>query len=362
MRRLSVAFVFLLFVGAIFAATDSLSAPKPQQKSFFKSVVHGVYDFVKDFSRVDTDYIEPQHYNFTVMVQNTNTYELYRLKTQNGLSVTFAPEPSIKLGPYLGWRWVFLGYTVDLIHLNNKDKTEFDLSFYTSQIGVDLFYRRTGNSYKIKNVYVGEEINTDVMQGLSFDGFYASITGFNLYYIFNHRKFSYPAAFSQSTVQRRSAGSILLGVGYTKHSLEMDWEKLDQLITEKLGHVPNRIKLDSTLQFGKVSYRDLSVSVGYGYNWAFAHNWLLAGSLSAGIGFKTTTGEMHGEKTSFRDFFFNSLNFDGVGRFGIVWNNTRWYVGASSILHTYNYRKSQFSTSNMFGNLNIYFGYNFGKR
>ena len=61
MRRLSVAFVFLLFVGAIFAATDSLSAPKPQQKSFFKSVVHGVYDFVKDFSRVDTDYIEPQH-------------------------------------------------------------------------------------------------------------------------------------------------------------------------------------------------------------------------------------------------------------------------------------------------------------
>ena len=166
MRRLSVAFVFLLFVGAIFAATDSLSAPKPQQKSFFKSVVHGVYDFVKDFSRVDTDYIEPQHYNFTVMLQNTNTYELYRLKTQNGLSVTFAPEPNIKLGPYLGWRWVFLGYTVDLIHLNNKDKTEFDLSFYTSQIGVDLFYRRTGNSYKIKNVYVGEEINTDVMQGL----------------------------------------------------------------------------------------------------------------------------------------------------------------------------------------------------
>jgi hypothetical protein len=47
---------------------------------------------------------------------------------------------------------------------------------------------------------------------------------------------------------------------------------------------------------------------------------------------------------------------------GIVWNNTRWYAGTSAVFHTYNYSKSQFSTNNMFGNVNFYVGFNFGKR
>ncbi|MBR6455653.1 MAG: DUF4421 family protein, partial [Prevotella sp.] len=63
-----------------------------------------------------------------------------------------------------------------------------------------------------------------------------------------------------------------------------------------------------------------------------------------------------------RDFSFRNFNFDGVGRFGLVWNNTRWYAGSSVILHTYRYSESQFSTNTLFGNLNFYFGYNFGKR
>lgn len=56
------------------------------------------------------------------------------------------------------------------------------------------------------------------------------------------------------------------------------------------------------------------------------------------------------------------LNIDGTARFGIVWNNTRWYAGTSAILHAYNYRRSQFSTNNLFGNINIYAGFNFGRK
>ena len=34
----------------------------------------------------------------------------------------------------------------------------------------------------------------------------------NAFYVFNYRRFSYPAAFSQSYIQRRSAGSFLLAI------------------------------------------------------------------------------------------------------------------------------------------------------
>jgi len=73
-------------------------------------------------------------------------------------------------------------------------------------------------------------------------------------------------------------------------------------------------------------------------------------------------GEEEAGSPSFREFLFNSMAVDGVGRFALVWNNSRWYAGASAILHAYNYRKSRFSTNNMFGTLNFYVGYNFGKR
>ena len=62
------------------------------------------------------------------------------------------------------------------------------------------------------------------------------------------------------------------------------------------------------------------------------------------------------------DFSFNNFNLDGIGRFGIVWNNTKWYAGASTVIYTYNYKKEQFSTNSSFGSLNIYVGVNFGRK
>lgn len=63
-----------------------------------------------------------------------------------------------------------------------------------------------------------------------------------------------------------------------------------------------------------------------------------------------------------RDFDFKNFNLDGVGRFGLVYNNMRWYAGTSAVFHTYNYQKEKFSTNTLFGNWNIYVGFNFGKR
>lgn len=221
MNKLTTVMVFvaslLCFCPKAAAQTEECDSV-PKRRGLFKRVGHSLYEFVKEFSRVDTAYIEPQHYNYTVMLQNTNTYEVYRLTTEHDTSVTFAPKPSVKLGPYFGWRWVFLGYTLDLNNLSaSKKKKEFDLSLYSSQIGIDLFYRKTGNDYRIRRMTLSGDIDTSPIRNVSYDGLNVSIKGFNLYYIFNHRRFSYPAAFSQSTMQKRSCGSALLGIGYTQH-------------------------------------------------------------------------------------------------------------------------------------------------
>lgn len=347
-------------------ATDSITTPAPQKKTpFFKNVGNAFVRLFEWFSDVDTTYIEPQKYNYAAMVQNTNTYERYRITSSQGNDFTFAPEPKIKFGPYFGWRWLFLGYTVDFNELGKKSRsTEFDLSLYTGMFGIDLFYRKTGSNYKISYASFdsNNSINTRPLKNIDFDGINVGIKGFNLYYIFNHRRFSYPAAFSQSTIQRRSSGSWLCGLGYTKHSLKIDWDKLYTTVANRLGEDVAERYMDSNLKMKEIKYTDLSVSCGYAYNWAFAHNWLAAASLSMALGYKNATGNENSDVLSFHDFSMDNFNIDGVGRFGIVWNNMRWFAGMSAIVHSYNYKKPRFSTNSMFGSLNIYFGFNFNRK
>ena len=251
---------------------------------------------------------------------------------------------------------MFLGYTFELGNLNfGGGRREFDFSMYSSQIGIDLFYRRTGQDYKLKQVNFG---NADMseLEDQPFNGIEVGITGANIYYIFNHGRFSYPAAFSQSTIQKISCGSWLAGVGYTRHSLDFDSDQLQDLIDSKFGK--NAILVDSGLRVDEVRYYDLSISGGYAYNWVFAKNWLFGSSLQMALGYKRSFGDMMNDERG--GFTFKNMNIDGVGRFAVVYNNMRWYAGASAIVHTYNYSMSRFRTNNTFGSLNVYVGCNFG--
>lgn len=363
---ISVVFVilFLPMMAYGLEKNDSMSLnmkPATEKSGFFKRLGNSLYNVVKSFNDIDTAYIEPQHYNYTVMLQNTTTYDVYRIKDKQGQSMVFAPNPSIKLGPYIGWRWIFLGYAVDFTHMHSDAKQELDLSLYSSTIGIDLFFRQTGDNYKVRAADFGRSINTRPLIGLSFSGLSVSTRGFNLYYISNHKRFSYPAAFNQSTCQKLSCGSPIFGIGYTHHSLSLDYAKLSDFLSTNLP--TDNIEMDSSLTFNKIKYADYTIYGGYAYNWVLAKNLLFASSFCVGLAYSSSRGDVEKKTHSFRDFSFDNINLNGLGRFGMVWNNTRWYAGWSAIVHGYTYRKRRrFSTNNVFGSFNFYIGYNFGKK
>ena len=313
---------------------------------------------IREFDRTQDEWIEPQHYEFTVMTQITRTYESFILGS-NGQSVTFSPDGQTRIGPYFGWRWFFAGYTFDIKNFNifnfsESARKEFDLSIYSSQIGVDWFYRRTGSDYKIRDVKLGYGIDKNLFEGVPFSGVNVGITGINAYYIFNHGRFSYPAAFSQSTCQKVSCGSWLAGAGYTRNTLDLDFENLNKTLSSRMPQ-GQEVKIDSAMAFN-VKYSDFSVSLGYAYNWVFAKNWLFCASAQAALAYKTSYGKTADEK---KGFDIKKVNLDGIGRIGMVYNNTKWYVGWNAILRTNNYRTSRFTANNIFGSLNAYIGVNF---
>lgn len=338
--------------------SDTLSESQTPVRRKLDAMRKTVRKTVRGFDRLNKDYIEPQHYIYTAMLQFTHTYDIYTLSSVEGnQSVTFAPDMNLKVGPFFGWKWFFAGYTFEIGNVNlQRIKQELDFSIYSSQIGIDLFYRRTGNDYRLRDAQLGEGIDASPLERQPFSGLKAGITGANVYYIFNHGRFSYPAAFSQSTIQKVSCGSWMAGVGYTKNSLSLDYGSLQQLVDERLA--ANTVKLDSGLMFKGVKYHNFSISGGYAYNWVFAKGWLFGASLQVALAYKKSSGDVADNKRA--GFNFENVNLDGIGRFGLVYNTMRWYAGASVIVRTNNYRKSRFSANNIFGSMNMYVGYNFG--
>ena len=325
--------------------------PAPRKLNVVRKTVRG-------FDRLNNEFIEPQRYVCTAMLQFTHTYDIYTLRSigNDAQSITFAPDMNLKVGPYFGWKWFFAGYTFELGNVNlQRIKQELDLSIYSSQIGIDLFYRRTGNNYKLRDAHLGDGVDASPLEQQPFSGLKAGITGANVYYIFNHGRFSYPAAFSQSTIQKVSCGSWMAGVGYTKNTIDLDHARLQRLVDDRLGS--NTVPLDSGLHLKDVRYHNINLSGGYAYNWVFAKNWLFAASVQAALAYKKSSGDVVDSKWA--DFRFENVNLDGIGRFGLVYNNMRWYAGASVIVRTNNYHKSRFSTNNTFGSMNLYVGYNF---
>lgn len=339
--------------------TDSLKRAKPDDSRLVnksKNIFNKAADW---FNATDTAYIIPNKYNLTFMLEQSTWFEHYRLGTsgENGNQVLgFAPKVNTKLGFYFGWRWIFLGYSFDLSSLLKKERektrTEMVFNLYSAKFGLDLYYRKSGNNFKItscKNFNLSEDYI-----GTNFSGFQSNIKGLNAYYIFKSDKYSYPAAYSQSTNQKKSCGSFMAGFAYSQHQLTFDQSKLPQEIQEQIN---------PSSSFRKLNYTDYNLSFGYGYNWVFAKNCLLNISLLPAIGYKKARiNDMQATENFSWTKWVKDINFDLITRAGITWNNTKYYVGATFILHTYDYRKDRFSMTNSFGSLKIYAGFNFWKR
>lgn len=56
---------------------------------------------------------------------------------------------------------------------------------------------------------------------------------------------------------------------------------------------------------------------------------------------------------------FLNFNIDFILRAGVVYNNSKYFVGTSFLGRTYDYYRDNFSLNNGFGTLQIYAGFNF---
>lgn len=329
------------------------------------------------FDEIDTNYVEPIDYNYTAMLQATRNLEYYTIGNVDYDSrVSFAERNNLRVGPYFGWRWLFLGYTFDVLHLGKKPKSRginLDLSFYTSRVGLDLFYHRTGENFNFRQIH-GMSDAIKVLEGEPCGNYISTqLIGLKAYYNFNSKRYSNQAIYSQSKLQRRSAGSFQLGVSFTQHDVLFNYQALPDPFVQEYGQ-------EAFKALERVKYRDYAIHIGYAYNWVIARNWCLGMSLMPAISLTWTSTktamiqslsvedeEVSDDKpfyTKIYDSFRRqaALGLDFTARSGVIYNNGKWFAGISAIIHNFNYQRNDMRFSNTFGTANVFVGVYFQKR
>ena len=130
----------------------------------------------------------------------------------------------------------------------------------------------------------------------------------NAYYVFNSRRFSYPAAFSQSYIQRRSAGSFLLAASGQGQHATLDWQEAMQLKMTNIG-----------------------LGAGYGYNYVPGQGWLLHISALPTFIVYSNTSMTFGDTNIPLHYHFPEVIITGRGAVVRQWGNK--FIGLSMVFN-----------------------------
>ena len=357
MKRFGMLSLMVLMSLATYADdVDSVrvETPKPKGYKGIAKAYHKVYDFFDAFfTNYDTTYISPDKYNLTALAQNTNYIQAYRLRTkgEDGKRIlTFRPTPTVSIGPYFGYGIIFGGYEFDVVG-KSKLRTSWNLSLYTNPVGVDFVFMKNKGDFTLQKTEGFEGVSKWQYKGTKLPNAKSKFWSLNFYYVLNHKKFSFPAVYSQSTQQLKSAGSVIFGLRFDHQNFFFDNDEMP-------AELPKQIKDD--MDFENIRYNCYSLSAGYGYNWVFAKNWCLGASFAPAIGLTTLKNDDIEDPNKFH--YSYNVSFDAVGRVGIVYNNSKWVAGASLISHLYDYRTKSIALTNSLNYLNLYVGYYFWRK
>lgn len=181
---------------------------------------------------------------------------------------------------------------------------EFNFNYYSSRLSIDASYQRS-------TTLAGDIERGNNDSRLESGDVTLKVLNVAGYYVFNHRRFSYSAAFTQSYIQRRSAGSWLAGISYQGGTIETNEEL----------KVRNPNAPDVTIDVGHVG-----IGGGYGYNWVLGKKWLLHFSmLPTFVIYNRNKMTVNGERKEAQRMRFNMIFNE---RAAIVHNfSSRYFAG-----------------------------------
>jgi len=284
--RITLTIIFLIFTSSLFS-----------QVSGDVNVFNG-----KDTASSENIYYTSHTDKFLLKFMNAIKYtKVDIMNTNDRKQLKLAPAGTLDLGLAFNYKWLGLGFTVGLPSGEHSDSTKgktsrFDmqLSIYSKWFVVDAFYQKYKGFYlsnpgdfKIEedstNIGVNDFANSEILPQLPNMKNFS--LGVSAYYILNHKKLSYRAAYVRNETQNKSAGSLLFG----------PFLNIDGASTEN-GFVPDSLPLAVRDSFDIGFFRSTSygLAVGYTYSVVIAKKVFMNFSMIPGVGIKDLRTSLNG--------------------------------------------------------------------
>ena len=205
---------------------------------------------------------------------------------------------------------------------------DYELNFnsYGRRFGFDIIYQDAKN-------FTGWHDQEGMERIMLPDGLLSVKTlNLNAFYVFNSRRFSYPAAFSQSYIQRRSAGSFLLAASAMGQHVTLDWTQEMQLKMTNVG-----------------------LGAGYGYNYVPGKGWLLHLSALPTFIVYSNTSMTFGDTRTPLHYHFPEVII--TGRSSVIYQWSNKFLGMSMVFNYTNIgNKENLAIHNLKWRIRTFFG------
>lgn len=258
----------------------------------------------------DTNYVVRPEGRLTLKLRlNQSGNNIHAKGTQNGIHSKYDLKTDEKTTVSIGasYRGLSLSLGINPAKMKGVYKDyEFNFNYYSSRLSLDF-------SYQHAESVAGDIVYGDVTQSIIPSDVMLKMVYMAGYYVFNNRRFSLPAAFSQSYIQRRSAGSWLAGFSYQGGTV-----KSTSALTERNVNAP-----DTRLFIGH-----FGIGGGYGYNLVAGKKWLFHLSVMPTlVVFTNNNLTVDGERKKAKYTRFNMMFNE---RAAIVYNfSPRYFAGAT---------------------------------
>ncbi len=245
----------------------------------------------KDSSKVENKYYTDLTNKLLLKFTNNIKYTGLQITNKNTKkTVKLAPAGGLDLGFGFNYKWLGLGFTYGLPTGVQSDSTKgktkkFDLqlNIYSKRVVVDALYQKYRGFHMANPGDFANWDSTTVFPQLPDMENYS--IGASAYYIFNHKRFSYRAAYVRNEVQNKSAGSLLVGPFFNADAA-----------TTNDGFVSSDLPLEVQDTFDISSFSSISygLAVGYTYSLVIKKKIFMNFSLVPGIGVKDLKTSMQG--------------------------------------------------------------------
>jgi hypothetical protein len=299
-----------------------------------------------DSTVISDRYVDHSNQLLLKVMSVVKSNNLQLINNENSQSIMLKPYGISSLGFGFNYKWLGLGIAFGLpatpeekARFGKTTRFDFQLNIYSKKFVIDAFLQQYRGYYIANPIDYIPTWNDSIMPQLpTMETASASVGG---YYVFNHKKLSYKAAYVRNAIQKKSAGSFLLGGFYS-----IDYAGFPTGDTAQF--VPTYFSQESQDSLPFNAYRSISagISFGYTYTFVFWKKFFMNFSFIPGVGSKSLIIYKNGQA-----FIERSAAGRFNGRFAMGFESRHIIIGLTSNTITGNFEFQHYqlkpSTSNL---------------